>query len=170
MSMHLLVEQIGDDGYDPVEVCEFRINDDGSVELAEFGGFRRLAFTMSMADSLEDLARLVCEEVADGDREIYDEDKPVILTDLDARPTLNQQARAAVVARDVPAWHALTEEHGVDVCCDAALAAGVTAGEARQMLVAVYEYSRLPLDEEAIAAHDAEELMDELCYLADYSN
>jgi hypothetical protein len=85
MSMHLLVEQIGDDEYDPVEVCEFRINDDGSVELAESGGFRRLAFTASAADSLEDLARLVCEEVADGDREIYDEDKPVILTEMEVQ-------------------------------------------------------------------------------------
>jgi hypothetical protein len=77
----ILVEQATDDGYEPVEVCEFRLPGDGTVELVTSDGYERLAFAAAVADDAEELARLVCEEVAGGDATIFDPDKPLILTE-----------------------------------------------------------------------------------------
>jgi hypothetical protein len=81
MTRTILIEQATDDGYDAAEVCEFRLPGDGTVELVTGDGYERLAFPASVAADTEELARLVCEEVADGDTSIFDPDKPVILTE-----------------------------------------------------------------------------------------
>jgi hypothetical protein len=83
MARQIMVEQTGDDGYDPVEVCEFRLPGDGTVELVTDDGLELLAFRDDVASSVEELARLVCEEVAGGDETIYCPEKDVILNDVE---------------------------------------------------------------------------------------
>lgn len=74
-----LVEQEADGGYDTVEVCEFRIVR-GQIEIATGDGWESTLLAAGEPAVVEAAARDAAEWVADGDRTIYDPDKPVTVT------------------------------------------------------------------------------------------
>lgn len=75
-----LVEQESDGGYDLVEVCEFRVVG-GQIEVATHEGWELTLLACGEPLDVEAAARDAAEWVADGDRTIYDPDKPVTVTE-----------------------------------------------------------------------------------------